>query len=149
MKLNTASAVIKFARSLEQTSAEYYHQLAQRNPYHKDYFLALAKENQKNIAQIERTYYGAITDAIESCFAYDIDSEEYALDVDLPDNVNEKDSISKAMDIEKKISRFYEDAAEQSKSLMADVPKAFLLVTKKRGKRLLTLKEILKQGGAR
>ena len=44
--------------------------------------------------------------------------------------------------IEDKIIEFYNVAAEQSKSLMADVPRAFKLVVKKRNKRLSTLRSL-------
>ena len=46
------------------------------------------------------------------------------------------------MKIEEKIIEYYNVAAEQSKSLMADVPRAFKLVIKKRKKRQSTLKAL-------
>jgi len=53
------------------------------------------------------------------------------------------DAIKKAIEIEEKILKFYIDAAEQSKSLMADVPRSFKLVAKKRERRLFTLKSLI------
>jgi hypothetical protein len=47
------------------------------------------------------------------------------------------------MEIEEKIIKFYSDAAEQSKSLMADVPRAFRMVAKKRGRRQSTLQSLI------
>jgi len=51
--------------------------------------------------------------------------------------------LAKAIEIEEKIIKFYSDAAEQSKSLMADVPRAFKMVAKKRANRQSTLKALL------
>ena len=65
MTLNTTSQVISLARKLEEDSAGFYHDLAQRHDKHGETFLAFAKENRKNVVQIERAYYGVITDALE------------------------------------------------------------------------------------
>ena len=45
--------------------------------------------------------------------------------------------------MEEKILNFYGIAAEQSKLLMADVPRAFKMVVKKRSNRYSTLKSLL------
>jgi hypothetical protein len=50
--------------------------------------------------------------------------------------------LAKAIKIEEKMKRFYEDAAEQSKSLMADVPRTFVRIAKKRGERIAKLKAL-------
>ena len=71
MKLHTASEVISFVRKLESDSAKFYDTLSQKYVQGSDVFLSFAKENGKNIVQIERSYYGVITDAIEGCFAFD------------------------------------------------------------------------------
>jgi hypothetical protein len=42
------------------------------------------------------------------------------------------DSVKRAIAIEDTIIKFYSDAAEQSKPLLADVPRAFALVARKR-----------------
>jgi len=41
--------------------------------------------------------------------------------------------------------KFYTIAAEQSKNLMADVPRSFMLVVKKRSERVPKLKALLDQ----
>jgi len=48
-----------------------------------------------------------------------------------------------AVALEEKIVKFYLDAAEVSKSLMADVPQAFERIAKKRNERILKLKPLL------
>ncbi|GAF76585.1 unnamed protein product, partial [marine sediment metagenome] len=119
---------------------------AQRYVKDEDIFLSFAKENSKNVLQIERAYYGVITDAIEGCFAFDTDPDEYTFKTELAENTNYSDALSKAIGIEEKIIKFYSDAAEQSKSLMADVPRAFTMVAKKRSSRIPKLSSLLDKG---
>jgi len=142
MALNTASATISFAKKLEEDSAKFYEDLSQRYPKGKDVFLSFVKENGKNVVQIERTYYGVITDAIEGCFAFNIDPDEYTLKTQLAENTSYSDALDRAVEMEEKIIKFYSDAAEQSKSLMADVPRAFRMIAKKRDSRRLELRSL-------
>ena len=142
MIIHTASEGITLARKLENDSAEFYETLAQRYAKDSEGFLAFAKENKKNIVQIERAYYGVISDAIEGCFAFNIDTDDYALKIDIHDGADYADVLAQAIKLEETIIKFYTDAAEQSKSLMADVPRAFLLVAKKRAGRISKIKEL-------
>jgi rubrerythrin len=143
MKLNTASEVISFTKRLEEQSATFYKELSQRYVKDEDIFLSFVKENKKNIIQVERAYYGVISDAIEGCFAFNINPEEYSLKPELAEKASYSETLDNAIEIEKKIIKFYSDAAEQSKSYMADIPRAFKMVAKKRGNRQLTLKSLL------
>jgi len=144
MILHTASEGISFARKLENDSAEFYEELAQRYTEDAETFLSFAKDNRKNITQIERVYYGAITDAIEGCFAFNIDPDGYPLKTAIQDGASYADVLGQALETEEKIVKFYSDAAEQSKSLMADVPRAFMLVARKRKSRIEKLGSLLK-----
>ena len=146
MKLQTASAVISFAKSLEDESAKFYEGLAQRYADDKDVFVSFAEENRKNVVQIERTYYGVISDAIEGCFAFKINPDEYTLKTELAEEASYSDTLDKAIELEEKIVKFYLDAAEQSKSYMADVPRAFMMVAKKRDSRRQKLSSLLGKG---
>jgi hypothetical protein len=47
--------------------------------------------------------------------------------------------------MEQKLISFYTDAAEQSKAFMADVPRTFLIVAKKRKNREDKLRTLLKE----
>jgi rubrerythrin len=147
MNLQTASSVISFAKSLEDESARFYQSLAQRYTQGKDIFLSFAIENKKNIVQIERAYYGVITDAIEGCFAFDVEPDAYAVKTTLAGAASYSDALGKAIELEEKIGRFYSDAAEQSKSLMADVPRAFTLIARKRSDRGAKLRSLLGKEG--
>ena len=145
MKLHTASEVISFARELENKSARFYQDLSERCARDKELFLSFAKENGKNVTQIERTYYGVITDAIEGCFAFDVETDEYKFKTELVANASYSDALEEAVEMEQKVIKFYSDAAEQSQSLMADVPRAFKMVVKKREQRVPKLESLLKK----
>jgi len=135
--LNTASEVVSFARKLEEESAQFYEQLAKQDKEAKESWLSFASENKRNIAQIERAYYGVISDAIEGCFAFNINADEYKFGAELPKNLS--DAFKKAIELEQKLILFYQTAGEQSKSLMADVPRAFQAIAQKRENRLSAL----------
>lgn len=145
MKLHTASEVISFAKKLENESAKFYQSLSQRYAKDEDVFLFFIKENEKNVARIERAYYGVITDAIEGCFAFSLNPDEYEFKTELVANASYSDALEEAVEMEGKIVKFYSDAAEQSKSLMADVPIALTVVAKQRNSRVLKLRSLLKR----
>lgn len=147
MEINTASAAISFARKLEEDGVKLYEELAQRYPKSKDVSLAFAKENKKNVVQIERAYYGVITDALEGCFAFNMDTDEYQLDTETSKEASLSEALDKAVAIEERMIKFYSDAAEQSKSLMADVPRAFTLIARKREGRASKLRALLNEEG--
>ena len=143
MRLNTTSEAISFLRELETKSAAFYDSMAKAHNAEEALFLGFAKENRKNITNIERTYFGVITDALEGCFAFDIDRSEY----EIPDSTAKGsyvEDLAATLEMEERITRFYVDAAAQSKSLMADVPRVMERVAKSRidrQKRLVDLSE--------
>jgi hypothetical protein len=139
MILHTASEVITLSRKLENDSANFYDDLARRYPGAAETFLSFARENRKNIGQIERVYYGVITDAIEGGFAFNINPENYSFVTEIRDGTEYTDVLDQARLMERSIVEFYVDAAEQSKSLMADVPRAFMAIARKRENRLSKL----------
>ena len=141
--LHTASEVISFAKKLENESAKFYEDLSQRYAKDVDVLLSFANENGKNVVQIERAYYGVITDALEGCFAFNINPDDYAFKTELAEGVSYSDALDKAIELEEKVREFYTVAAEQSKSLMADVPRAFEMVAKKRNNRKAKLKSFI------
>jgi len=145
MGISTCSGAISLARELENESAKFYQELTKKYEQDKDLFLGFAKENTKYISQIERAYYGVITDAIEGCFAFDLNPEEYQVKSAPSKDASYADVLKEALAIEEKILTFYGVAAEQSKHLMADVPRSFTLVAKKRNERIPKLKALLDQ----
>ena len=145
MRLQTASAVISFAKSLEGESAKFYEDLSQKYAKDEDVLLSFAKENSKNAVRIERAYYGVITDAIEGCFAFDVNPDDYTIVTELSEKAVYADALNQAVEMEERIVKFYSEAAEQVKSLLADVPRAFVMVAKKRGDREAKLRSLINQ----
>lgn len=142
MRLNTASQVISLARKLEEDGTHLYEILARRDGVNREMWLSLAKENKKSIAQVEMAYYGVITDAIEGCFAFDMDPDEYTTEARFAEGAAWADALRLAIEVEERTLRFYSVAAEQSKSLLADVPRIFSISAKKRGERLRRLRAV-------
>ena len=136
MIINTASEGITLAKKLENDSAALYESLARQYPQDAETLLSFAKENKKNIVQIERTYYGVITDAIEGCFAFNLDPGKYIFDMVGIINLPYKKTLNKAIEMEEKMTQFYNDAAKQCESLMADIPMVFSLLAGKSKKRI-------------
>ena len=143
MKLNTTSETISFALSLEEKSSEFYKALSLKYPAKAEVFQSFIRENQKYITQIQRAYYGVISDALEGGFAFNLEKDDYIIRGVMVDDLKPIDSLNEAIDMEEIILRFYKVAADQSKSLMADVPRAFSLVAKKREKRVEILKALV------
>jgi len=140
MKLNTASAVISFAKELEENSIKYYENLIQKYAQDKETFLAFIKENKKNIS-VQRVYYEGITEAIEGCFSFEgLDTDNYIFNQKLSADASYSNVLESAIEMEEKIQKFYLDSAEVSKSLMADIPRLFERIAKKRGKRKIEIK---------
>ncbi|MFH1382108.1 MAG: hypothetical protein ABIH70_04355 [Chloroflexota bacterium] len=145
MKLHTASEVISLARELENRSAQFYENLSQQYGKNQDIFLRFARENEKTIVQVERTYYGVISDAIEGGYAFDMDPDGYTLETELDKGATYKDALNQAILMENSLIKFYSDAAAQSKSLMADIPRTFITVAMKKEKRILELGSLFQQ----
>ncbi|MFO7601539.1 MAG: hypothetical protein R6X27_17315 [Candidatus Desulfacyla sp.] len=142
MNLRTASETLSFLRELEEKAAVFYEELAGRFPENKEDFLAFAKENRKYNKQIQMAYQSVITDAIEGCYAFDLETDHYSFETDLPDAAGIAEAAAKALAVEEKIVSCYNVGAEQSGSLLADVPRNFKIVVKKRNNRLEKLKSL-------
>lgn len=73
--------------------------------------------------------------------------EEYQLEMNMTKDASYSDALNKALSMEERILKFYKTAAEQSKHLMADVPRSFVLIAKKRSERISKLKSLLNGKG--
>ena len=142
MKLCTTSETISFAKELEEKSGEFYDMLGKRYDEGKR-LSAFQEENRKFSIQIQRAYQSVITDAIEGCYAFQVESDDYEIDTSLTEGDGFSDAVQKALAMEEKVIDFYNTAADQSMSLMADIPRNFKIVVKKRSKRLDQLKSML------
>jgi len=136
MRLHTASETIRFIGGLEERAAAFYEELAEKFPDRRELFLALANESRKYVQQVQRTYQSVISDAIEGCFAFDLDTENFVLDTELSHGESLSEAAGKALAMEERILQCYRVGAEQSGPLLADVPRSFKSIVKKRQGRL-------------
>jgi hypothetical protein len=132
MILNTIAEGMSLAKKLENESGAFYEAAAKKYPQGAETFLAMAKENQKFIQQIERAYYGVISDAIEGCFALKLEADNYQPNTKISPNASFASVLGQAVKIEEMIIDFYTTAAGQCQGLMADVPRSFNIVARKR-----------------
>ncbi|MFH1134807.1 MAG: hypothetical protein V1816_01845 [Pseudomonadota bacterium] len=136
MKLNTMAAVMTFVSKLENDSASFYRDNADQFGASRDLVLAWAKENLKFEKQVRQTYFGVITDTLESNYAFEgLDDDHYVLESG-PVGPAAGDAARRT---EETIINFYLEAARLSDGLMADVPRLFKKIAKKREERLESL----------
>ncbi|MFC2170182.1 hypothetical protein ACFLRM_06450 [Acidobacteriota bacterium] len=137
MKLNTMAAVMSFISKVENDSALFYQIWAGKYQELRDVFLDWSKENKTFEKKIKQTYFGVITDAIESTFSFaKLDTAEYELETALSADGSLQEVKKKAKEIETGLKDFYFKAAQQSEGLMADLPGLFKKIAKKREERL-------------
>jgi hypothetical protein len=148
MAIHTASEGMSLARQLETESAAFYEEVVKTYPENAAELLGFAAENRKNIASTERVYYGVISDAIEGSYAFNLEPADYALDTAVKPGAAYADLLKQSVKMEEQITRFYTDAAAQSKSLLADVPRAFELLARKRNTRIGRLERLIQEGRA-
>ena len=145
MKLNTASSAISFSGKLEDDSVKLYETLTQKYPEGNEVFLSLIRENRRNKTSVERAYYSVISDALEGCFSFEgIETDDFLIATGLARDASYYDALNMAIAMEEKITKFYWAAAEVSRSLMADVPRAFEKIAKKRTERIDKLRSLLR-----
>ena len=147
MVLHTASEVFSFAKRMEEEGAQFYKKLARSFSVSVDTFEQFAKENRRFSQQVERAYYGGISDALEGGFAFEIDQERYEGNTETPESVSLSEALSRAAEMEERTRSFYVDAAAQSGSLMADLPRAFAQVAKRRERRIETIRALQESAG--
>jgi len=142
MIIHTCSEGITLSKKLETDSAALYEAMAKQFSGDAETFLALAKENKKNIVQVERAYFGVISDAIEGCYAFNLNTDDFTINTGVKASTARAEALKQAIKVEEKIIQFYTDAAEQSAPLMADVPRTFSIIAKKRNARLTKLNSL-------
>jgi hypothetical protein len=136
MIIHTTAEGISLAKKIETDSAAFYQARAGDFPQLSETLQNFAKENQKFIVNTERTYFSAITDAIEGCFALNLETDNYILDTGKKSDASLAAFVKQATQIEEKIRKYYLDAGEQMKAQMTDVSRSFILTAKKRNARL-------------
>ncbi len=140
----TASAIISFVEKLEDNTAKFYEELAERYSEEKETFLAFAKDSKRSKVQVIRTYQETISDALEACFSFKgLNLSDYRVKTSLPEEMSHSDGFKMAIELEEEAGKFYSEVAECSKALLATIPRVFRKVAEKRKNRKLKLKSLL------
>ena len=143
MKLNTMAAVMSFVSKIENDSASFYRNCAEKYPELESIFLSWNKENNKFEKNVKRTYFGVITDTLESNYAFQgLDTDDYDFETQLPEDIDSPEAVKKAHEIEEAIKNFYLKAAQLSDGHMADIPRLFRKIAKKREERCQSLESL-------
>jgi len=140
MKLNTTAGVMSFVSKIENDSASFYKTYAEKYPELESIFLSWNKENNKFEKNVKRTYFGVITDTLESNYAFQgLDTDDCDVDMQLPVDVETSEAVKKALEIEETLKNFYLKAAKLSEGHLADIPRLFRKIAKKREERCQSL----------
>ena len=141
MKLNTASAAVRFAKQLEEETRDLYERVSERFPEWQSTLAPFIRENKRNAGGIDRAYIGVVSDALDTQFAFEgIDTDDYGIVTDLLDSPDQVVAVLASN--EETIIAFYRAAADSSRDLLADVPRAFDRIASKRSRRAEALKAL-------
>ena len=140
----TASAIISYSEKLEEESSRFYEKLAEKFSENKELFLGFAQQGRKNKVMITRTYQETISDALEACFSFKgLKLPDHTIQTSATENAGYAGALKTAIELEDKACRFYLDAAECGKTLLATIPRAFKKAAEERNKRRLKLETLL------
>ena len=143
MKLSTMAGVMSFVSKIENDSSFFYKTCSEKYPELENKFLSWSKENNKFEKNIKRTYFGVITDTLESNYAFQgLDTDDYDVDMQLPVDVDASEATKKACEIEETIRHFYLKAAQLSEGHLADIPRLFRKIARKREERCQSLETL-------
>ena len=141
MKLNTMAAVMTFVTQLETDAAAFYETRAAGQPELGALLQTWARENRKFEKQVKQTYFGVITDTLESNYSFQgLDTDSFSLNMAIPDDADAGTMKNSALALEENIQAFYLEAARLSEGLMADIPRLFRKIAKKREERCQELR---------
>jgi len=138
----TASAIISFAESLEDSSSTFYEKLAEKFVESKDIFQAFANTYKKTKMLVIRTYQETVSDVLETGFSFEgLNLKDYAVRTALSEDTCYTEAVGIAIELEEKAYKFYLDIAKQS--LLATIPRSFTKAGEVRIKRKLELRSML------
>jgi len=142
MTLRTASEGISFARELENRLGELYRAIVEQWPETRDALQPFIAQTAKSVSEVQRAYYEVITDAIEGGFCFELEPEDYPVPAAESLPSDRAGALARAIEAEETVCRFYEAAAEQSRGLLADVPRVFERLVKRRRARRSDLEKL-------
>ena len=143
MIIHTTAEWLSLVKNMENEAAGFYEAVAAKYPKGTDTFSSLARDCRKYANQIEMAYYSVISDALEGCFALNLETDNYVFDTSLVAGAGFADAVKKVIAIEETLANFYTDAAAQCEAVMADVPRVMNQIAQRRKKRQAELQALL------
>ncbi len=136
--------MIIYISTIEKQAAQWYTQHASKHSELEKLFATFAAENKKFGKRLQKAYYSGVTDALETNFSF----QGLVGKVNVPATV-ESASVDQLLEIslelETQIQSFYLKAADLSRDLLADVPRAMDRVGRARDQRLGQIQERLQK----
>jgi rubrerythrin len=115
-ELNTFGSVLTFAINLEDTARTFYEGLSKRDKHHlsNEILKELAEGNRKRRELLERTRRESVVEMILERIS-GLNRAEYSADASYaPDEAN---NLKVAIELERRMGRFYSDSANKTKFL--------------------------------
>ncbi|MEM4657483.1 MAG: hypothetical protein QXX77_03565 [Candidatus Methanosuratincola sp.] len=139
MQLGTFGAILKFASELEEAASNFYDGAAKKvSPDLQKTFCDFANASKKNKQMLERTRRMEMQEMILEAIT-GIDSDNYK--VDSTTSTDEKKNIGKAIEIESKTKKFYEDSMEKL-GFLPNVKKTLAKLAAEKQERIKRLQSI-------
>lgn len=136
MQLGTFGAILKFAAELEEIASNFYEEASKSaGPELQKLFSELASASKKNKQTIERTRRMEMQEMVLEAIT-GIDSDNYKVEIAVVPE--EKKNLGKAVEIETKTKKFYEDTTEKL-GFLPNVKKTFAKLAAEKGERLKKL----------
>jgi len=134
--LRTASEVVGFAKDLENELDECADTIGRSWPELAEIASALSIRAGKNVKAIERTYYGGISDALESGFVFQMDVSPLAKACDAQEAETPAEAIRSLVTHCTGTLSFYREAAAQCNRLFTDLSRLFTRIVRERERSL-------------
>ena len=138
--LQTTSQLLSKHQAIEEKIADLFNTLAEKHPTHAQVFEKLAKDSLRHRDMALRAYREGVTDAFEVGFlANPLDSDGYVLMEPMGELSEDAGTMISNMEI---VIQFCTDAANNSSTLLPDVPETFMRLVKRKKRSIEKLKEL-------
>lgn len=139
--LQTTSQLLSQHQAIEEKQAKLYKELAKKHPEQAHVFEKLAKDSLRHRDMALRAYREGVTDAFEVGFlANPLNPDDYVLKEPMGDLSEDAGIMISNMEV---VIRFCVDAANNTSTLLPDVPETFERLVKRKKRGIEPLKEIV------
>jgi rubrerythrin len=143
MELLTFGAVLSFAIGMEERAEEFYLEAAKTEACRGvgEELLALARQNGKHRSRLVETRQENVTEMVLEPIR-DLDSAAYENEAKLSPDLDCRQILDLALEIEGKAQSFYADASGKAKHLLAGVARTFNRLGRDKARRVQQLEAL-------